>query len=129
MLGDQAERQLNEAASDQRDGDEQADLGVAEVQIGADQRKRRALCPIDELVNELDSQCDSERRGCITASAAASAAGDGGDRSTSHVAMLTARRPPVTPTRRAGRRLAAQCPPPAQAGTHGSRITCPLGSP
>jgi len=110
LTGDQAERQLNEAASDQGDGDEQADLGVAEMQIGADQRKRCALGPIDELVNELDGQCDSESRGGISARAAAQAAGDGGDRSTSHADMLTRQRPAAhthsPPTRAGSLRLA-----------------------
>jgi hypothetical protein len=63
------------------------------MQIGADQRKRCALGPIDEFVNELDGQCDSERRSGITAITVGQTVGKGRDRSTSHGAMLTANRP------------------------------------
>jgi len=94
--GDQAERQFEEAARSQRDGDQQPDLRVAQVQVGANQRERGTFRPVDEFVSELDGQRDCERRdGGVTARAAVPAADDGGDRSTSHAPIVTCG-PPAT---------------------------------
>jgi hypothetical protein len=38
LAGDQTERQFKQAANQERDSDQQADLGVAQPQIGADKR-------------------------------------------------------------------------------------------
>jgi hypothetical protein len=39
-------------------------LRVAQTEIGADQRQRRALCPVGQLIDELDSQRNGN--GCDT---------------------------------------------------------------
>jgi hypothetical protein len=97
--GDQAEWQLKEAANQERESDQQADLGVAQPQIRADQRKRGAFRAVGQLVDELDRERNTEG-GCakiVDTQAAPQAVEKSargisrrGDRSTSHCVMVTA---------------------------------------
>src|SRR5215831_62886 len=104
--GDQAERQLKQTAREERDRDQQPDLGVTEMKVGPNKREGSALSPVGELVDELDDQSDGERqRACIAASATVPAAGEGGYGSTSHAPIVAAasaprRRPDDLRTRR-----------------------------
>src|SRR5262249_8863194 len=54
--GQHADRQLDQAARQQRHRGQQADLAVAEAQIAPDQRQRGALHAVYELVGKLDRQ-------------------------------------------------------------------------
>ena len=112
LPGDQAKRQLDQASDQHGNRDQQADLGVAQPEIGADQRERGALRPVGQLIDELDRQ--RNRNGCDAQEPAMSAiaavrtttkraqaaqkptrAGCGvSDRSTSHVPIVNAARPP-----------------------------------
>jgi hypothetical protein len=84
---DQAERQFEQAAGDQRYREEQPDLGVVQMEAGAYERKRRALRPVGKFVSELDGEGDGERRG--GGKAGGPAAGDRGYGSTSHADIVT----------------------------------------
>ena len=70
LAGQQAERQLDQAPDQHRNGDQQPDLGVAQAEVGADQRERGALRPVGKLIDELDRQCHGEGGSAKEASAA-----------------------------------------------------------
>ena len=60
--GQHAERQLEEAARQQRHRGQQPDLLVTQPQVMPDERERGALGPVDQLVGELDRERDGEER-------------------------------------------------------------------
>jgi hypothetical protein len=99
VTGDQPERQFDQAADQQRDGNQQPDLGVAQAEVGADEREGGALRPVSQLVDELYCEGDANGGGAKIATvpgvAAVSAATEpaqagsaSGNRSTSHAYML-----------------------------------------
>ena len=60
LAGQDAERQLEEAADQQRHRGQQPDLRVAQPQVAPDQRERGSLGPVNQLVGELDRERDGE---------------------------------------------------------------------
>jgi hypothetical protein len=52
----QTERQLKQAADQQRYGDQQAELAIGQRQVTADQRQGGGLGAVDELVDEFDAK-------------------------------------------------------------------------
>jgi hypothetical protein len=62
MPGQHPDRELEQAAEQQRNRGEQADLPVAQRQVVPDERQRGALGAVDELIGELDGQRGRENR-------------------------------------------------------------------
>ena len=60
LPGQHAHGQLKKAADQQRDRSQQADLPVAQPQVVPDERKRRPLGPVNQLVGERDRERDGE---------------------------------------------------------------------
>ena len=56
------EGQFQQASEQQRNRREQADLAIAQRQVMPDERERRSLGAVDQLVDELDGACRSEQR-------------------------------------------------------------------
>jgi hypothetical protein len=134
VAGDQPERQLNQAADEQRDGNQQPDLGVAQAEIGTDKRKGGAFGAVSQLVNELDCERDSNGGGAKIATVAAAAAVSApteptraGYRSTSH-GLMVAHPPWIRFSHSCGRiALCGQATDPKWSGRSGANW--PRGSP
>src|SRR5437660_168326 len=60
LAGQHAHGQLEEAADQQRDRGQQPDLLVAQPQVAPDERERRSLGPVNQLVGERDRERDGE---------------------------------------------------------------------
>jgi hypothetical protein len=64
VTGQDTERQLKEAADQQRHRGQQPDLRVAQPQVVPDQRERGSLGPVNQFVGELDRERDGENGKC-----------------------------------------------------------------
>jgi hypothetical protein len=96
LSGHQPERQLDQASDQQRNRDQQADLRIAQAEIGPDQRERRALRAVGELIDKLDDQRDD--KGGSANEANAKEATTTGAAGTTNLAR-TAQQPPDTITK------------------------------
>ena len=72
LPGHQPERQFDEASDQQRNRDQQSDLAITQAKICPDQRKRGALRPVGQFVDELNRErngnsCDANRAGAEAA--------------------------------------------------------------